>query len=714
MRAALLIAILAGMLAGQTKPPAAAPTTSGSAPAAPSYKSLKYPPLGEIKIPKIATYTLSNGIKIFLVEDHELPTIHGFALVRTGNLFDPADKVGLATITGMLMRTGGTKAKTGDQLDEQLENIAASVETRIEESYGQVSFQTLKNTTDEVMGVFHDVLTQPEFRQEKIDLAKTQMRSSISRRNDEAPRIAQREFTDLLYGNHTPYGWQIEYATVDAIQRADLQNFYRRYFFPANTMIAISGDFAADEMHAKLEKMFADWTVKQDPAPTFPPVEMKSHPGTYLAVKTNVTQTNFMIGSLSGEMKDKDLPALEVMADILGGGFRSRLFRKVRTDLGYAYNIYSDWGANYDHPGLFVIGGSTKSASTTGAIKASLGELEKIRTKEVTKDELETAKSTVLNSFVFNFDTPVKTLQRLVTYEYFGYPKDFIFQYQKAVAAVTAADVLRVAKERIDPAKLAVVAVGNPKDFGEPLAALGSPVKELDITIPGLKGAAVAAAPTDAASKEKGTALLKQVQSAVGGTEKLAAVKDYRTAISVQFDATSGGLKSQQVNTWLMPSAFRQENTLPFGKIVAYGDGKTGWLHSPQGNMPLAGPQLKQIQGEIFRGYIGLLLSDRDAARTVSQSGENMLTISDKDGNSVELTIDPATKLISQEAYEQEQPGAPPSKVSIALSNYKEVDGVKFPFNMTLSQGGHKVADAAVSEYKINTGVKPEDLAKPQ
>ena len=182
MRAALLIAILAGALTAQTKPSAAVPASApASSPAVPSYKSLKYPPLGEIKIPKIATYTLSNGIKIFLVEDHELPTIHGFALVRTGNLFDPADKVGLATITGMLIRTGGTKAKTGDQLDEQLENIAASVETRIEESYGQVSFQTLKNTTDEVMGVFHDVLTQPEFRQEKIDLAKTQMRSSISR-----------------------------------------------------------------------------------------------------------------------------------------------------------------------------------------------------------------------------------------------------------------------------------------------------------------------------------------------------------------------------------------------------------------------------------------------------------------------------------------------------------------------------------------------------
>lgn len=198
---------------------------------APSYKALKYPPLREVKIPDVAKFTLSNGIRLYLLEDHELPTVRGFALIRTGNLFDPKDKIGLATITGMVMRTGGTRAKTGDQIDEQLENIAASVESRIDEGFGEVQFSTLKNTTDEVLGVFHDVLTQPEFRQEKIDLVKTQFRSSISRRNDDAAQIAQREFTDIVYGKDSPYGWQIEYETVDRIKREDLQAFYGRYFF---------------------------------------------------------------------------------------------------------------------------------------------------------------------------------------------------------------------------------------------------------------------------------------------------------------------------------------------------------------------------------------------------------------------------------------------------------------------------------------------------
>jgi zinc protease len=668
----------------------------------PSYKALKYPPLRDIRIPNVATFTLSNGIRLYLLEDHELPTLRGFALIRTGNLFETKDKIGLAGITGDVMRSGGTHAKTGDQIDEQLENIAASVETRIEESYGQVQFSTLKNSTDEVLGVFHDVLAQPEFRQDKIDLAKTQYRSSISRRNDDAAGIAQREFTNIVYGKNTPYGWQMEYETLDRIQRADIQAFYQRYFFPANTIIAISGDFLVDDMRAKLEKLFSDWTVKRDPVPPFPPVDKTPHPGVFLAVKTNVTQTNFMLGQLGGQLNDKDYAALEVMGDILGGSFRSRLFRKVRTDLGLAYNISADWGANYDHPGSFQIGGSTKSASTIEAIEASLAELGKMRTQEVTKDELDMAKQSVVNSFVFNFDTPAKILQRLVIYDYYGYPKDFIYQYRKAVLAVTPADILRVARERIDPKQLTVVAVGNPKEFGGKLADLGMPVSDLDISIPEPKGQ----------TASDGRELFKQVQTATGGADKLAAIKDVRQTLNMQFAATSGGLKSAQVNYWVFTGTFRQENTLPFGKVVAYSDGKSGWLHSPQGMMPLGGPQLKQVQSEIFRNYIGLLQSDRSPDRSISLSGPDTLTISNKEGESVEVKIDPETKLISSESYKQEQPGGPPSAVTIAFSDFREVDGLKLPFKLTLSQGDKKVGEAVVSEYQLNSGVKPEDLAK--
>jgi zinc protease len=487
MKKPVLFLLLLSAASWAQAPAASAARTGGSRPipAVPAVTDLKFPPLKPIQIPHVDTFILPNGMRLYLLEDHELPVVDGTALIRTGNLFDPADKVGLATLTGMVIRSGGTRTKSGDQLDQELENVAASVESRIDETSGTVSFSALKENTDDVLAAFHDVLTEPEFRQDKVELAKSQIRAGIARRNDDAHGVAQREFASIVYGRNTPYGWEIEYSTVDRISREDMAAFYKRYFFPANVMLAVWGDFRTDEMKAKLEALFSGWRVTQPAVPAFPEVRQSPAPGAYLAAKTDVAQTFFEAGQLGGVLRDKDYPALDVMADILGGGFRSRLFQRVRSRMGDAYEIEADWGANYDHPGLFRISGSTKSASTVETIHAIQEEVQKIRTAEVTDDELNTAKQTALNGLVFAFDTKSKTLARVLTYEYHGYPKDFIDQYQKALAAVTKADVLRVAKQHLDPANFSIVAVGNPKDFGQPLESLGMPVKTIDLTIPG-------------------------------------------------------------------------------------------------------------------------------------------------------------------------------------------------------------------------------------
>ena len=464
--------------------PGAFPQTSSKAAPPASWRDLKFPALRQIQIPKVDEFTLPNGMKVYILENHELPTVRGLALIRTGNLFDPADKTGLASMTGSLIRSGGTATKSGDQIDEELENIAASVESAIEESYGSISFSTLKERTDEVLGTFHDVLTSPVFNQNKLDFERQQLRGSIARRNDEAHTVTEREFTDAVYGHNTPYGREMEYATIDKIRRDDVVAFYKRYYFPANVMLAVQGDFSAPEMKAKLEKIFGSWNATQPPVPPFPKVDSDPKPGIRVGTKSDVTQTTFAMGHLGGLLKDKDYPALEVMSDILGGGFDSRLFLTVRTKLGYAYDISSSWGAGYNSPGLFDISGSTKSASTADTLKAVLDQIKIIQTTEVSEEELQSAKDKVVNGFIFNFDTPSKTLNRLLTYRYYGYPDDFIFQYQKAVQQVTRADVLRVAKQYIEPAKFVIVAIGNPKDFGKPLSSLGLPVSELDLTIP--------------------------------------------------------------------------------------------------------------------------------------------------------------------------------------------------------------------------------------
>jgi zinc protease len=323
----------------------------------------------------------------------------------------------------------------------------------------------------------------------------------------------------------------------------------------------------------------------------------------------------------------------------------------------------------------------------------------------VTEQELKEAKEGVLNAFVFNFDSPAKTLVRIVRYEYFGYPRDFLLQYQKAVAAVTREDVLRVAKEHFRPEDLAIVAVGNAKDFGKPLTALNAKVTPIDLTIPSLKPAV---APGDAASQTRGKALLDRAAEAMGGAGKLAAVRDSTEIVDVALDASAGGMKMKQTNRFIPPATFRQEQEVPpIGKMVAYTDGKSGWLSTPQGVRNMDAEILKQAQGELFRKMGALVLSGRDSSRTVNALNDHTVQISSAEGQVVTLEFDPATGLPSKETYMQ--PGA---EVVESLSDWRETGGLKMPFTISIQQNGRKFGQATVSEYRFNTGLKIEDLSK--
>jgi zinc protease len=669
----------------------------------PSYKDLKYPPLPPIKPPEPMEFTLSNGIKVFLLENHELPEVSGAALIRTGNLFDPSGKHGLAQMTGEVLRSGGTKAKTGDQLDEELENVAASVESGISEGAGSISFSCLKENTDQVLRVFAEIMTSAEFRADKVDLSKTQMRSAISRRNDDANGIAEREFASILYGRNTPYGWEIEYSDVDNIQRQDMLDFYHRYYFPANVMLEVYGDFNSAEMKTKLEQILGSWKYAQPPVPPFPKVQAVAAPGVYVAAKTDVTQTFFNVGHLGGELRDKDYPALEVAAQILGGGFSSRLFQTVRTKHGWAYNIGAGWGADYEHPGAFKISGSTQSAHTVDTLKAVRDELDRIRTTEVTDAELKTAKDTVLNGFVFHFDRPSKTLNRLLEYEYHGYPRDFLFQYQKAIAAVTKADIFRVAKEHLRPQDLTFVAVGNPAEFGTPLTALGLKVETIDLTIPEPKKETAQA---DPASLQKGKQVLQKVQQFLGGADKIAAIKDIQYHAQVDVETPGAVMKAKQTNSYVVPLIMRQDIELPIGKQSVYSDGQAGWIVGMQGTMALPPPVAKQMRGESFRQILLLALSDRDPNRTVNYAGPGKLDISSKDGDSATLEVDEKTGAPLKLNYTEGQ------AITQVFSDWREVSGFHLPYKWIVLQGERKFATATIEDYKINSGLTPEALSK--
>ena len=456
---------------------------AGSALAQTPYQDLKYTRLKDIQVPQVEQVTLSNGMKLFVLEDHELSLIHLSARIRVGSIDESPEKVGLASLTGSVMRTGGTTSKTGEEIDEELERIAASVETGIGLNSGSASMSVLTKDLGTGLPILADILMNPAFPEEMIQLGKLRQRSAISRRNDSVNRLASREFGKLIYGSDSPYARSAEYATIDSITREDLISFHQRFFYPNNLMLAVWGDFQTPDMIQKIEEAFQGWEKRELQASLPPKVNYEFRKTVNLIQKDDVNQTNIYMGHIGGLRNDPDYFALVLMNRILGSGFTSRLFKEVRSRQGLAYSVFGYYSANFDHDGIFYIGCQTKSETTVQAIRALTAEVEKMAASEVTDEELELARESYLNAFVFNFDSKGEIVNRLMTYAYYGYPLDFLEKAKEKIEKVTKSDILRVVRRHLHPDQMQILAVGRSQDFDEPLSVLG-PVNQMDITIP--------------------------------------------------------------------------------------------------------------------------------------------------------------------------------------------------------------------------------------
>src|ERR1700733_5071471 len=273
---------------------------------------------------------------------------------------------------------------------------------------------------------------------------------------------------------------------------------------------------------------------------------------------------------------------------------------------------------------------------------------------------------------------------------------------------VPKAAVLRAPQEHFFWKNLSYVAVGNPKDFGTPLASLGLNVQPIDLTIPAPKPEAAKATPESLA---KGKALLARVQQALGGADQLAAVKDLQFHANLEVFTPGASMKVKQTNSFIAPSTVRQDNELPFLKQSVYSDGTSGWIVGMQGVQNLPPPVLKQIQGEAFRQILSLALSDRAADRTVNQVADGVLDISSKEGESVRVTVDEKTGLLAKIGYQQ-SPAEGGTAVEEVFSDWRDVDGLHLPFQWTVMQGDKKFAGVTVQDYKINSGLTAETLGK--
>jgi zinc protease len=447
-----------------------------------SWQQIDIPPLPPFHPQEPKRIVLPNGMVIFLQEDHELPLIDGIARIRGGSRSEPAAKVGLVDMYGEVWRTGGTKAQTGDQLDDYLEIRAAKVETNNTADSTSISWSCLKADFDDVFKIFDDLLRNPEFRDDKLDLVQKEYFDAISRRNDEVDEIASRESTKLAYGAENPYARVAEYKTVLSVTRQDLLDWHHAHVLPNNIILGIVGDFDSSAVEAKLRQTFGSWP--RGPAPKEERIEFQpAKPGYYEIPKEDVNQSSINMVELGIRRDNPDYYAVRVFNEAFGGGFSSRLFRTIRTEKGLAYGVGGGIGSAFDHDGIVRLMMGTKSASTVEAIRALDEQMDNLAKNPISEAEIKIAKDAILNGFVFNLDSPDKILRERMTYEFYGYPADYLERFRTGVEKVTAADVARVASKYLIKDKLAVLVVGKPAEFDKPLSSLG-PVTNVDITIP--------------------------------------------------------------------------------------------------------------------------------------------------------------------------------------------------------------------------------------
>ena len=474
MKAWPTLAVLSLVIAGAVAPQAVAQATD--------WQQIPIPALPAFHPQEPKRIELSNGMVIFLQEDHELPIIDGVARIRGGSRSEPASKVGLLDIYGEVWRTGGTASQTGDQLDDYLEIRAAKVETGDNSDSTTISWSCLKGDFDDVFKVFNDVLRSPEFRADKIDLAQHEMFDAISRRNDDVSAIASRESKKLAYGANNPYTREPEYATVAALTRQDLIDWHHAHVSPNNIILGVVGDFDSKDMEAKLRKVFGDWpkgTPTKEEKIDFDPAT----PGYYLIPKEDVNQSSIQMTELGIRRDNPDFYATQVFNEAFGGGFSSRLFKSIRTAQGLAYGVGGGIGSAFDHPGIVRISMGTKSATTIESIQALYKEIDNLKQNPISDEEIKRAKDSILNSFVFNFDEPEKVLRERMAYEFYGYPADYLERYRAGIEKVGKEDVAAAAAKYLHKDKLAVLVVGNTTEFDKPLSSLG-PVTNVNIAIP--------------------------------------------------------------------------------------------------------------------------------------------------------------------------------------------------------------------------------------
>jgi zinc protease len=438
-------------------------------PPLPAFPKLEFHP------PKPETYTLPNGLTVYLLEDHELPLIHLQTITRAGSQYEPADKLGISDVFGAAMTEGGSAAQTPEEIEKLLDKTAASIgfSVSLESASGAMSCRSEDFKT--IFATFTGLFLHPLFRKDHVDLIRGKALESLRRMNDEPEDMARREFRRLNYGTTHPYARIPSPQTLGAVRRDDLIAMHAGYFHPNATYLAVSGDFKSAEMKKMIEAAFAGWPAVPMTLPPLPSVPSMLERGVYY-INRPIKQSQIRIGHLGLARHNPDHFAWEVFNELWGGSATSRLFSTVRTQLGLAYSVGSGY-SEFAEQGMIVAVSQTRGSQTIAATQAILKISADVRPAPFTAQEIQWAKESIQNRFVENYTSSAQIISEVMSFAYFGFPANYLDTYPGQIGKVSGADLTRVGEKYLRPDLAKILLVGDLSTFDKPISTLGKPVE---------------------------------------------------------------------------------------------------------------------------------------------------------------------------------------------------------------------------------------------
>ncbi|MDO9551940.1 pitrilysin family protein [Rhodonellum sp.] len=650
-------------------------------------------PAREIKLGDAESFTLKNGLKVFVVKNSKLPRV-AFSLVLERDPIFEGNKAGMLGLVGEMM-TAGTSNRTKDQLDQEIDFIGGSLSA----SANSIFASSLKKHQGKVLELMSDVLFNPIFPQEELDKLKKQSISGLATSKDDPNSISRRLSAALVYGKDHPYGESETEATINNITVEDIKGYYQTYYKPNIAYLAIVGDIDEKEARKLVEQYFSKWKKGEVPKKTYAKPALPEKNQVALVDRSASVQTVVNITyPMEMRLDNPEYLTTRVLNYILGGGSSSRLFLNLREDKGYTYGAYSSIGAD-KLVTSFSANASVKQTATDSSIHEMIYEIRNLADKGITQSELETAKANLSGSFGRSLESPSTIANFAINTERYKLPKDFYTTYLQRLNAITIEDVNAAAKKHLKPDNMYITVVGNGSEIKDKLTAfgeiktftnMGEPEKEMQM----------------ADAEMTASKVIDNYITAIGGEENLKKIKTAKIESSAEIQ----GMKLSFLFLYDEPKAAFNQKVMMMGNVASNTTIKDGKA------VMSAGGQTQELTDEQFEAakmgmFIFPELHFEDLGYNIELDG--IKDVEGEEAYKVIVTNPTGSKQVNYYSVatglkiKNENAEAGDS----SFGSYEEIQGVKYPMETVIKSPMIPVPlESKVEKIEFNVAISGEEM----